>query len=95
MNALQLLIGGIIYADYTQTSILLITVILNGGMVEHATTVIFKKWRNNTKWDDEEEYVAVKEYEYDGLTRTNEDECHAYQEIFCNMDEGWLVRRAE
>ncbi|GJR17862.1 hypothetical protein Tco_0966389 [Tanacetum coccineum] len=27
----------------------------------------------------EEEYVAIKEYEYDDLTRTNEDACHAYQ----------------
>ncbi|GJW94572.1 hypothetical protein Tco_0174244 [Tanacetum coccineum] len=43
----------------------------------------------------EEEYVAIKEYEYDDLTRTNEDACHAYQEIFHNMDEGWLVTRAE
>ncbi|GJR09154.1 hypothetical protein Tco_0791806 [Tanacetum coccineum] len=43
----------------------------------------------------EEEYVAIKEYEYDDLTRTNEDACHAYQEIFRNMDEGWLVTRAE
>ncbi|GKD60599.1 hypothetical protein Tco_1298108, partial [Tanacetum coccineum] len=43
----------------------------------------------------EEEYVSIKEYEYDDLTRTNKDACHAYQEIFCNMDEGWLVTRAE
>ncbi|GKB41338.1 hypothetical protein Tco_0886280 [Tanacetum coccineum] len=26
----------------------------------------------------EEEYVAIKEYEYDELTRTNDDACHAY-----------------
>ncbi|GKD22094.1 hypothetical protein Tco_1223797 [Tanacetum coccineum] len=43
----------------------------------------------------EEEYVAIKEYEYDDLTRTNEDACHAYQEVFRNMDEGWLVTMAE
>ncbi|GJR70951.1 hypothetical protein Tco_0017016 [Tanacetum coccineum] len=43
----------------------------------------------------EEDYVAIKEYEYDDSTRTNEDACHAYQEIFRNMDEGWLVTRAE
>ncbi|GJR88301.1 hypothetical protein Tco_0212312 [Tanacetum coccineum] len=42
----------------------------------------------------EEEYVAIKEYKYDDLTRTNDDAFHAYQEIFCNMDEGWLVTRA-
>ncbi|GJW16983.1 hypothetical protein Tco_0024419 [Tanacetum coccineum] len=41
----------------------------------------------------EEEYVAIKEYEYDDLK--NEDACQAYQEIFRNMDEGWLVTRAE
>ncbi|GKD18409.1 hypothetical protein Tco_1207567, partial [Tanacetum coccineum] len=41
----------------------------------------------------EEEYVAIKEYEYDDLT--NEDACQAYQEIFHDMDEGWLVTRAE
>ncbi|GJU81851.1 hypothetical protein Tco_1284216 [Tanacetum coccineum] len=27
----------------------------------------------------EEYYVAIKEYEYDDFTRTNEDACHAYQ----------------
>ncbi|GJR91511.1 hypothetical protein Tco_0215522 [Tanacetum coccineum] len=43
----------------------------------------------------EDEYVAIKEYEYDDLTRPNEDACHAYQEIFRNMDEGWFVTRAE
>ncbi|GJX25080.1 hypothetical protein Tco_0231376 [Tanacetum coccineum] len=43
----------------------------------------------------EEEYVAIKDYEYVDLTRTNEDACHAYQEIFRNMDEGRLVTRAE
>ncbi|GJR67070.1 hypothetical protein Tco_0013136 [Tanacetum coccineum] len=43
----------------------------------------------------DEEYVAIKECEYDDLTRTNEDACHAYQEIFHSMDEGWVVTRAE
>ncbi|GKA11692.1 hypothetical protein Tco_0691238 [Tanacetum coccineum] len=43
----------------------------------------------------EEEYVAIKKYEYDDLIRTNKDACHAYQEIFHNMDKGWLVTRAE
>ncbi|GKC09775.1 hypothetical protein Tco_1001385 [Tanacetum coccineum] len=43
----------------------------------------------------DEEYVAVKEDEYDDLGRTNDDACHAYQEIFCMMDEGWMVTRAE
>ncbi|GJS18566.1 hypothetical protein Tco_0413038 [Tanacetum coccineum] len=45
-------------------------------------------------WDNEK-YVAIKEDEYDDLTNTNEDACRAYQEIFRNMDEGWLVKRDE
>ncbi|GJT58956.1 hypothetical protein Tco_1002489 [Tanacetum coccineum] len=42
----------------------------------------------------DEEYVAIKECEYDDLTKTNEDACRAYQEIFRSMDEGWVVTRA-
>ncbi|GJX10630.1 putative reverse transcriptase domain-containing protein [Tanacetum coccineum] len=37
-----------------------------------------------------EEYVAVKEYEYDDLAKTSDDACRAYQEIFRKMDEGWM-----
>nr|GEU56489.1 zinc finger, CCHC-type [Tanacetum cinerariifolium] len=33
-------------------------------------------------------YIAIKKYKHDDLTRTNEDTCHAYQEIFRCMDEG-------
>ncbi|GJU70293.1 hypothetical protein Tco_1256552 [Tanacetum coccineum] len=44
---------------------------------------------------DEEEYVAVKEDEYDDLTITSEKACRAYQEIFRMMDEGWMVMRTE
>nr|GFA39337.1 hypothetical protein [Tanacetum cinerariifolium] len=43
----------------------------------------------------EEEYVAIKECEYNDLTITNEDACRAYQEIFRSMDEGWMVSRSE
>ncbi|GKE52725.1 hypothetical protein Tco_1487881, partial [Tanacetum coccineum] len=39
---------------------------------------------------DDEEYVAVKEEEYDDLTSTTKDACRPYQEIFCMMDEGWM-----
>ncbi|GKF47606.1 hypothetical protein Tco_0137408, partial [Tanacetum coccineum] len=39
----------------------------------------------------DEEYVAVKEYEYEDLTNTSKDACRAYQEIFRMMDEGWMV----
>nr|GFA87019.1 hypothetical protein [Tanacetum cinerariifolium] len=43
----------------------------------------------------DEECVAVKEDEYEDLARTSEDACRAYQEIFCMMDEGWMVTRVE
>ncbi|GJW32975.1 hypothetical protein Tco_0053007 [Tanacetum coccineum] len=45
-------------------------------------------------WDDEK-YVAIKEDEYDDLTSTSEEACRAYQEIFCNIYEGWMVTRDE
>ncbi|GJZ86667.1 hypothetical protein Tco_0658277 [Tanacetum coccineum] len=41
----------------------------------------------------DEEYVAIKEDDYDDLARTSEDACRAYQEIFRIMDEGWMVTR--
>ncbi|GKA39633.1 hypothetical protein Tco_0732184 [Tanacetum coccineum] len=44
---------------------------------------------------DDEEYVAVKEDEYDELTNTSKEAIHAYREIFRMMDEGWMVTRAE
>ncbi|GJU89984.1 hypothetical protein Tco_1302407 [Tanacetum coccineum] len=44
---------------------------------------------------DEEEYVAVKEDEYDDLTITSEEACRAYHEIFRMMDEGWMVTHTE
>ncbi|GJZ95617.1 hypothetical protein Tco_0667951, partial [Tanacetum coccineum] len=43
-------------------------------------------------FNDDEEYVAVKEDEYDDLTITRKEACRAYQEIFQIMDEGWMVR---
>ncbi|GJX62878.1 hypothetical protein Tco_0295778 [Tanacetum coccineum] len=39
---------------------------------------------------DDEDYVAIKENEYDDLTNTSKEAIHAYQEIFCMMDEGWM-----
>ncbi|GJW06767.1 hypothetical protein Tco_1569190 [Tanacetum coccineum] len=38
-----------------------------------------------------EKYIAIKECEYDDLTRTEYDACHAYQEIFCIMDKVMLA----
>ncbi|GKE60427.1 hypothetical protein Tco_1510794 [Tanacetum coccineum] len=46
-------------------------------------------------FNDEEEYVAIKEDEYDDLTITSDEACRAYQEIFRMMDEGWMVTRNE
>ncbi|GJU30951.1 hypothetical protein Tco_1174540 [Tanacetum coccineum] len=38
----------------------------------------------------DEEYVDVKEDEYDKLERTSDDACRAYHEIFRMMKEGWM-----
>ncbi|GKD19416.1 hypothetical protein Tco_1208574 [Tanacetum coccineum] len=46
-------------------------------------------------FNNEEEYVAIKEDEYDDLTITCEEACRAYQEIFRMMEEGWMVTRTE
>ncbi|GKB98555.1 hypothetical protein Tco_0984692 [Tanacetum coccineum] len=46
-------------------------------------------------FNDDEEYVVVKEDEYDDLTITRKEACRAYQEIFQIMDEGWMVTTAE
>ncbi|GJZ36079.1 hypothetical protein Tco_0581896 [Tanacetum coccineum] len=46
-------------------------------------------------FNDDEEYVVVKEDEYDDLIMTRRDACQAYQEIFRIMDEGWKVTRTK
>ncbi|GJY21464.1 hypothetical protein Tco_0394030 [Tanacetum coccineum] len=46
-------------------------------------------------FNNDEEYVAVKEDEYDDHTITREEACRAYQEIFRKMDEGWKVKRTK
>ncbi|GKC83981.1 hypothetical protein Tco_1139698 [Tanacetum coccineum] len=54
----------------------------------------YEREYENDQEDEEiydEEYVAVKEDEYNDLTSTNKDACRAYQEIFRIMDEGWMV----
>ncbi|GKF72880.1 hypothetical protein Tco_0219212, partial [Tanacetum coccineum] len=43
----------------------------------------------------DEEFVAIKEYEYDDLTKANEDTCRAYQEIFRSMDEDTDIQEKE
>ncbi|GJZ53671.1 hypothetical protein Tco_0608556 [Tanacetum coccineum] len=39
---------------------------------------------------DDEEYVAIKENEYDDLTNTSKEAIHAYQEIFRMVDKEWM-----
>ncbi|GJX59640.1 hypothetical protein Tco_0291030 [Tanacetum coccineum] len=39
---------------------------------------------------EDEEYVAIKEDEYEDLTNTSKEAIHAYQEIFRMIDEGWM-----
>ncbi|GJZ58313.1 hypothetical protein Tco_0613807 [Tanacetum coccineum] len=46
-------------------------------------------------FNNDEEYVAVKEDEYDDPTITREEACRAYQEVFQKIGEGWMVTRAE
>ncbi|GJW01104.1 hypothetical protein Tco_1556355 [Tanacetum coccineum] len=40
-------------------------------------------------------YVAIKECGYYDWTIIKETTCHAYQDIFHKMDEGWFVKKAE
>ncbi|GKD17578.1 hypothetical protein Tco_1206736, partial [Tanacetum coccineum] len=40
-------------------------------------------------------YVAIKECGYYDWATTKENACHAFQDIFYKMDEGWFVTRAE
>ncbi|GKE10378.1 hypothetical protein Tco_1413929 [Tanacetum coccineum] len=44
-------------------------------------------------FNNDEEYVAVKEDKYDDLTITRKEAYQAYQEIFQIIDEGWKVTR--
>ncbi|GKB51129.1 hypothetical protein Tco_0901882, partial [Tanacetum coccineum] len=46
-------------------------------------------------FNNDEEYVAMKEDEYDDPTITREEACRAYQEIFQKIDEGWKVTRTK
>ncbi|GJV23262.1 hypothetical protein Tco_1375957 [Tanacetum coccineum] len=40
-----------------------------------------------------EEYVAIKEYEYDIWVNTEENLSHVYLEIFDKKDEGWFMMK--
>ncbi|GKF19392.1 hypothetical protein Tco_0068030, partial [Tanacetum coccineum] len=67
------------------------------GIKTHDVSVFQIKRYKMIKYsfNDEEEYVAVKEDGYNDLTITNDEACRAYQEIFRMMDEGWMVTRTE
>ncbi|GJT65150.1 hypothetical protein Tco_1016630 [Tanacetum coccineum] len=45
-------------------------------------------------FDADDEYVAIKEHKYSEHSETNIDTCQAYRELFCIMDEEWLVTKA-
>ncbi|GKA14835.1 hypothetical protein Tco_0694481 [Tanacetum coccineum] len=64
----------------------------NVGVWTEATPVCNMRRFEMIKYSfgQDEEYVAVKEDEYDDLARTSDDACRAYQEIFRMMDEGWM-----
>ncbi|GKC79377.1 hypothetical protein Tco_1130151, partial [Tanacetum coccineum] len=68
------------------------TIMMKGNMKTHEVLVCQIKRYKMIKYssNDEEEYVAVKEDEYDDLTNTSKEACRAYQEIFQMMDEGWM-----
>nr|GEY16971.1 hypothetical protein [Tanacetum cinerariifolium] len=42
-----------------------------------------------------EKYVTIKECGYYDWMKTEENACHAYQDIFYKIDEGWFVTRAK
>nr|GEV62670.1 RNA-directed DNA polymerase, eukaryota [Tanacetum cinerariifolium] len=44
-------------------------------------------------FNNDEEYVVVKEDEYNDLTITRKEACRAYQEIFRILGEGWMLIR--
>ncbi|GJZ23628.1 hypothetical protein Tco_0561087 [Tanacetum coccineum] len=46
-------------------------------------------------FDNDDEYVATKEHERFDHSRTNIDACQAYRELFCIMDDGWLMTKAK
>nr|GEU37652.1 hypothetical protein [Tanacetum cinerariifolium] len=70
----------------------------NGELCEVRKLSVCNVWRYTMikySFNKDEEYVAVKENEYDDLAITTKEACQAYQEIFWIMDEGWTVTRAE
>ncbi|GJU90654.1 hypothetical protein Tco_1303077 [Tanacetum coccineum] len=60
------------------------------GTIDDDDEERFENDQNMPFQEDDEEYVAIKEDEYDDLTSTRKDACRAYQEIVRMMDEGWM-----
>ncbi|GJY15607.1 hypothetical protein Tco_0386029 [Tanacetum coccineum] len=91
MNMVYLTKLGIIFANLSvskmgeQNGPLVVQMKMDFAMIEN-----YQEW-----FEDDEEYVAIKENEYDDLTNTSKEAIHAYQEIFRMMDEGWMVTRME
>ncbi|GJY19539.1 hypothetical protein Tco_0391030 [Tanacetum coccineum] len=67
------------------------------GIETHKVSVCQIKRYKMIKYsfNDEEEYNAIKEDEYDDLAITTKEAYQAYQEVFQIMDKGWMVARAE
>ncbi|GJS59134.1 hypothetical protein Tco_0653918 [Tanacetum coccineum] len=71
---------------------------VDDNIVYDPSDVAFIEWRYmmiKYPFNNDEEYVAVKEDEYVDPTITREEACRAYQEIFWKIDERWMVTRAE
>nr|GEY91286.1 hypothetical protein [Tanacetum cinerariifolium] len=64
---------------------------------DHERPICYVRRFEMTKYlfKDDEEYMAIKQNEYDDLTNTSKEGIHAYQEIFCMMEEGWMVTHTE
>ncbi|GJY50876.1 hypothetical protein Tco_0441723 [Tanacetum coccineum] len=61
----------------------------NNDLVGESPVCKFRRFKViNYSFRPAEKYIAIKECEYDDLTSTNEEACHAYQGIFRIMDEG-------
>ncbi|GJX08872.1 hypothetical protein Tco_0196804 [Tanacetum coccineum] len=45
-------------------------------------------------FEADEEYVSIKELKHINRSESNMDARYAYRELFCKMDDGWLVTRA-
>ncbi|GKB24405.1 hypothetical protein Tco_0863806 [Tanacetum coccineum] len=61
---------------------------LNTTLMNNATNPAITEGKIKYSFNNDDEYVAIKEDEYDDLTITRKEACLAYQEIFRIIDEG-------